>query len=123
MSQIQFCGNISMAKRKFYVYQEDLIRYKLVQETVTISQLVEELNKKYSQDDMQKLRTETITNYLTNNGYLVVNDNGKKRPTFKGKILGIEVGYITDKVGQEIEVNMYNDRAQKFILDNLYEMI
>ena len=123
MSQIQFCGNISMAKRKFYVYQEDLIRYKLLQETVTISQLVEELNKKYSQDDMQKLRTETITNYLTNNGYLVVNDNGKKRPTFKGKILGIEVGYITDKVGQEIEVNLYNDRAQKFILDNLYEMI
>ncbi len=53
-----------MAKRKFYVYQEDLIRYKIVQETVTISQLVEDLNKKYSQDDMQKLRTETITNYL-----------------------------------------------------------
>lgn len=112
-----------MAKRKFYVYQEDLIRYKIVQETVTISQLVEDLNKKYSQDDMQKLRTETITNYLTNNGYFVVNDNGKKRPTFKGKILGIEVGYITDKGGQEIEVNLYNDRAQKFILDNLYEMI
>lgn len=112
-----------MAKKKFYVYQEDLIRYRFLQATVTISQLVEDLNKKYSQEDMQNLRTETITNYLTANGYLTVSDTGKKRPTFKGKILGIEVGHIIDKSGQEIEVNLYNNKAQKFILDNLYEMI
>lgn len=34
-----------------------------------------------------------------------------------------EVGMITDKRGQEIEVNLYNERAQNYILDNLYEMI
>lgn len=112
-----------MGKRKFYIYQEDLIRYSVGRETVTISQMVEDLNEKFSQEDMQKLRTETITNYLTVNGYLTIIDTGKKRPTFKGKILGIEVGHITDKNGQELEVNLYNNRAQKFILDNLYEML
>ncbi len=36
-------------------------------------------------------------------------------------------GYLTitdsDKRGQEVEVNLYNERAQNYILDNLYEMI
>ena len=53
-----------MNKKKFYIYQEDLIRYMVSQEPWTISQLVEDLNKRYSQEDMQKLRTDTITNYL-----------------------------------------------------------
>lgn len=71
----------------------------------------------------QKLRTEIITNYLMRNGYLTITDSDKKRPTLKGKLLGIEVGMITDKRGQEIEANLYNERAQNYILDNLYEMI
>lgn len=61
-----------MKKKKFYVYQEDLIRYKVGMEKITISKLVEDLNSKFSQEDMQKLRTETITNYLTLNGYLTI---------------------------------------------------
>lgn len=112
-----------MKKRKFYVYQEDLIRYRVRQEKITISQLVEDINAKYCQEDMLKLRTETITNYLTVNGYLAVSDAGKKRPTLKGKLLGIDAGLMTDKSGQEIEVNLYNERAQNYILDNLYEML
>lgn len=112
-----------MSKKKFYVYQEDLIKYRVTQDSVTISQMVTDLNVKFNHDNMQKLRTETITNYLTNSGFLYVNDNGKKRPTFKGRVLGIEVGYITDKNEQEIEVNLYNERAQKYILDNLYDII
>ena len=112
-----------MKKKKFYVYQVDLIKYRFGQEKVTISRLVEDINKKFSREDMQKLRTETITNYLMMNGYLSITDSDKKRPTLKGKLLGIEVGMITDKRGQEIEANIYNERAQKYILDNLYEMI
>ena len=112
-----------MKKKKFYVYQEDLIRYKIDMEKVTISKLVEDLNSKFSQENMQKLRTETITNYLMLNGYLTIIDSDQKRPTLKGKLLGIEVGMITDKRGQEIEVNLYNERMQNYILDNLYEMI
>lgn len=111
-----------MSKRKFYIYQEELIRYKVSTESITISQLVRDLNDRYCKEDMVKLRTETITNYLSDKGYLFLEDN-KKRPTFKGKLLGIEVGCITDRNGQTHEVNLYNERAQKYVLDNLYEMI
>lgn len=112
-----------MIKKKFYLYQEDLIKYKIDIKNITISKLVEDLNSKFGRDDMQKLRTETITNYLTANRYLFITESDKKRPTLKGKLLGIEVGIITDKRGQEIEVDLYNERAQNYILDNLYEMI
>ena len=112
-----------MKKKEFYVYQEDLIRYRVKYEKVTITQLVEVLNAMFSQEDMKRLRTEIITNYLTTNGYLTITDSDKKRPTFKGKLLGIDVGVITDKTGREVEVNLYNEKAQNYILDNLYEMI
>ena len=49
--------------------------------------------------------------------------NMKKRPTLKGKLLGIEVREIIDENGQVYEVNLYNNRAQMYILDNLYEML
>ena len=112
-----------MNKKKFYIYQEDLIRYMVSQEPWTISQLVEDLNKRYSQEDMQKLRTDTITNYLHAKGYLTIDDRNRKRPTQKGRLLGIKVDRITDTEGKEYKVNLYNARAKKYILDNLYEMI
>ena len=104
-----------MNKKDFYIYQEDLIRYKISQSNITISQLVEDLNKYYCQENMQKLRTEKITNYLSAKGYLFLNEEMKKRPTLKGKLLGIEVERITQKNGQLYEVNLYNERAKKYI--------
>ena len=112
-----------MNKRNFYIYQEDLIRYEVSQKPLTISQLVEDLNKKYGQENMKKLRTDIITNYLNVMGYLVVDQNKCKWPTHMGRLLGLEVGCSTDKKGNEYEVNLYNERAQKYILDNLYDMI
>lgn len=116
-------GIIRMSKKKFYVYQEDLIRHEISYRPLTISQFVEELNQKYGQEDMKRLRTDTITNYLCTKKYLTINERNRKRPTTKGLLLGIRVGYCTDKKGKKYEVNLYNARAQKYILDNLYEMI
>lgn len=112
-----------MCKKKFYIYQEDLIRYEISHVPWTISQLVDDLNQKYGQDDMKKLRTETITNYLCTKGYLTVDDKNRKRPTKKGRLLGITVGHTIGNDGKDYEVNLYNLRAKKYILDNLYEMI
>ena len=112
-----------MNKKKFYIYQEDLIRYEVGTGTLTISQFVAILNKEYGVQGMQKLRTDTITNYLCDKGYLVIDDKNRKRPTSKGNLLGIEIGKTVDKLGNEYEVNLYNDRVREYILDNLYEMI
>lgn len=111
-----------MDKKEFYVYQEDLIRYEINKDLATISQLVGELNLKYCMEDMKKLRTTQITNFLKSQGYLYLDETGRKRPTRKGNILGINVGYISDEMENKYQVNFYNKRAQGYILDNLYDV-
>lgn len=112
-----------MNKRKFYIYQEDLIRYEISKDLLTISKLVDDLNQRYCMEDMKKLRTDTIIKYLCIKGYLIIDENNKKKPTLKGNLLGIKEEYITDRLGEKYKVNLYNKRAQKYILDNLYEII
>lgn len=112
-----------MGKRKFYIYQEDLIRYVIKEDYTIISRLVQDLNNKYCEEGMKRLRTQSITDYLVVKGYLVVGESGKKIPTKKGELLGIKQGYITDETGEEHIVNLYNRRAQEYILDNLYKII
>ena len=112
-----------MKKISFYIYQEDLIKYETEQEYVTISQLVCDLNQKYCTANMLRLRTETITEYLKEQNYLCVDKNNKKYPTPKGRILGITVGSKTDEKGNKYVVNLYNKKAQQYILDNLYNII
>ena len=41
-----------------------------MQKNVTISQLVGDLNKNFCKENMKKLRSEIITNYLNAKGYL-----------------------------------------------------
>lgn len=113
-----------MEKKRFYIYQEDLIRYEIHKGSVVpISQLVEDLNIKYCTEDMKKLRTTVVTDFLQAQGFLFIDEVGRKRPTRKGNILGINVGYMSDDTGKKYQVNLYNERAQKYILDNLYDIL
>ncbi|MEQ3194006.1 hypothetical protein AAA173_26945 [Enterocloster aldenensis] len=112
-----------MEKRKFYIYQEDLIRYVIKEDYTIISRLVQDLNNKYCEEGMKRLRTQSITDYLVVKGYLVVGESGKKIPTKKGELLGIKQEYIIDEKGEKHKVNLYNRRAQEYILDNLYKII
>ena len=51
-------------KKKFYIYQEDLIKYQVAYEAIGISQFVEALNNMFCVNGMKKLRTNQITNFL-----------------------------------------------------------
>ena len=53
----------------------------------------------------------------------LIDKNNKKYPTPKGRILGITVGSNTDEKGNKYVVNLYNKKAQQYILDNLYNII
>ena len=65
-----------MNKRNFYIYQEDLIRYEVSQKPLAISQLVEDLNKKYGQENMRKLRTVEVLAEGGGNKERVVEERG-----------------------------------------------
>lgn len=112
-----------MQKRNFYIYQEDLIKYEIKEESVTISKLVEDLNNRYCEDDMRKLRTEIITDFLLRKGYLYRDEDMHKRPSLKGKILGIKIENIFREKGNKYVVNVYNARAQRYIIDHIYDIL
>lgn len=112
-----------MNKKQFYVYQEDLIKYKSNKVPVTISNLVQEFNERFCSAEMKRLRTENITDFLIKQRYLYLDKDGAKRPTEKGKWLGISTQKIANENGKEYLMNMYNSRAQKYIFDNIYEII
>ena len=78
-----------MGKKEFYIYQEDLIKYKESQVPVNLSKFVKDLNIKFCEEDMKKLRTEKITTFLVERGYLLEGEERYRRPTTKGKLLGI----------------------------------
>lgn len=111
-----------MKKKKFYIYQEDLARYQISNDFVTITQFVNDLNEKFSRPNMKKLVTSQITNYLLKKGYLVIKEN-HKIPSVKGKILGICQKEIECKDGNFYLLNLYNRRAQRYLLDDFYEII
>ena len=112
-----------MGKKQFYIYQEDLIKYKESQVPVNLSKFVKDLNIKFCEEDMKKLRTEKITTFLVERGYLLEGEERYRRPTTKGKLLGIFTDNILDKTGQERLVNFYTSKAQRYILDNMYEIL
>ena len=112
-------------KKDFYIYQEDLIKYEILTNEITISDLVIDLNRKFCVEGMKRLRTETITDYQEIKGYLEFEqEERKKRPTTLGNLLGIYVRHqLNEKEDIEYDVNIYNRNAQKYILDNLYRII
>ncbi len=105
-----------MKKRKFFIYQEDLIKFSFDEELLSISQIVETINSTFCHSDMKKIRAEEITNLLFEQGFLFVDEDGKMRPTKKGVFLGISP--IEDEEGNYY-INYYNKRAQNYILNHL----
>jgi hypothetical protein len=87
-----------------------------------ISEFVERLNSVIDQEQVKKISTTTITNWLLKKGFLqeVVNDAGKKSrlPTEQGRGIGLSAEERQSTYGPYMAV-LYDASAQGFILDNL----
>lgn len=111
-----------MNKRDYYIYQEDLVKINPDKKDVSISEIVKRLNS-FCKPGMKKMRTVQITNYMLEKNFLFENEQGSKRPTTKGTILGIRVEERKDEFETIYFVNLYNERAQMYIYDHLYDII
>lgn len=104
---------LSLEERKAFVFSDT---------PIAISEIVKRINNLVTDDNMAKLTTPTITNWLVGINILVneINANGKtvKRPSPQGMSLGIHVeGRIS--INGPYSVVVYNREAQQFIVDNL----
>ena len=113
-------------KIPFYLTKEVKDKIVLSEKPISISELCYSLND-YVANGMKRIRATQITNWLTNKGYLVVEEWGDnqylKKPTDKGIELGIAFLEKKNKYGNVYGVNQYDLNAQKFVIDNLENII
>lgn len=89
---------------------------------LTISEFVKNINELVEDENMTKLTTSIVTDWLVGINVLIkeLNAEGKtaKRPSPQGLSLGIGVEHRTS-INGPYSVNIYNREAQQFIIDNL----
>lgn len=112
-------------KKPFSISQNEISRFKISNGEITISAIVRKLNELKNDENMVKLTTKPITQWLLNCDLLQeVEENGKtvKRPTESGKSMGMSVRRMITDHGFFNAV-VYNSKAQQFLLDNLLSIL
>ncbi|MDD4699971.1 MAG: HRDC domain-containing protein, partial [Oscillospiraceae bacterium] len=99
----------------------------ILNEPVTISAFTDKVNCLIAQKYIKKIAVTKVSNWLMENGYLKVklnsNGNSYKFPTKEGNQIGIISEPKTGRGGQVYNATLYNLDAQKFLLDNIVDII
>lgn len=121
-------GTVSpkLEKPNFSITPKQLAAVPISREPVQITQFVRSINTTANNPNAKKLQAPVITSWLLEKGFLVkeTRPNGKwgRVPTPDGWLLGI---YTEVRQGQsgEYKAVLYNQEAQRFILDHLSDML
>lgn len=109
----------------FKITQAELSKFEFSETPLTISQITSRINALKTKTKTAKLKTTDITNWLLHVGILEVvsqDAKGSKLPSELGIDLGISVEHRNNGNG-DYSVTLYNIEAQKFIVDNLHEIL
>ncbi|MDD5934160.1 MAG: DNA helicase RecQ [Clostridiales bacterium] len=110
-------------KTEFHMTKElaDAIEYK---EQTTLSELVAQINDLRDEERMKRLTGKSITDWLLREGYLEEKFHpGVRRMvitvTEAGREIGIETQERISEKGNAYDILVYNEHAQKFVIDML----
>jgi len=112
-------------KKPFMAKKEQLADFAYFMEPTTISNIVAEINDIVYADNMKKLTYNNVADWLITKGMLeIVEYAGRQRksPTELGRKLGISTEVREGLQGNYI-VNLYNVGAQKYIIDNIENIV
>lgn len=117
-------GHRSKARlQPFFLPQAQREQVELSPEPIPISALADRLNRPIDQEQMKKLTAPTITSWLVHMKYLrevVLGDGSRsKTATAAGEQLGISRVEKASPYGKTYFTNLYDRKAQQFLLDNL----
>ncbi len=119
-------ANQKIKKQPFFLPVERREVFSFSEKPITITEIVTRINELLPEENMTKLKTTMVTQWLISIDLLKVelNAEGKpaKRPTTQGESLGICLEYRTGLNGPYTVVT-YNLDAQHFVLDNIDAMI
>lgn len=89
---------------------------------VTVSEITGRINELTEGEEGRKIKAADITSFLMERGFLEVVQEGEgscaKRPTEKGRELGISVQERTGRIGP-YRVTVYDADAQRYIMDGI----
>ena len=116
-------GEAKAGKAPFYISAEEISRFKPSQKPISASEIAKRINSLASPENCVKLRYGDIAVWLIKIGMLMeqTDIDGKtvKRPTDKGRDLGISIENRIGMSGNRYTVVVYNQEAQQFIVDNI----
>lgn len=116
----------SPKKMTFAITPQQLASVQISREPVRITQLIDAISNAINNPQMKRLQVTVITDWLLEKGFLTkeTGTDGKAQrvPTPDGWLLGI---YTEVRQGQsgEYKAVLYNQEAQRFILDHLSDML
>ena len=114
-------------KHPFFLSHEDKALVVISKESLPIKEVTNNINACRDIAKVKRLRATQITRWLDHQGYLEtinLDENfSYRKATVIGERIGIESHFKKNSVGNDYAVNLYNVNAQKFILDNLDQII
>ena len=130
LRQVYENGGITKPKRTpkipFAASLEQLEKFEYSEEPIVVSEIAKRICARVDNDNMEKVSYRQINQWLLNIGMLYLHDFGGKkpvkRPTEDGNQIGITVETRMGRYG-EYQVVLYNEDAQRFILDNLEAVV
>ena len=130
LRQVYENGGVTKPKRTpkipFAVSLEQLEKFEYSVESIPVSEIAKRIYAMADNENMEKVSYRQINQWLLNIGMLYLHDFGGKkpvkRPTEEGNQIGITVETRMGRYG-EYQVVLYNEGAQRFILDNLEAVV
>lgn len=110
-------------KLNFYIPPEEREKIEISNEPIPISVFTYKINEHVDNTKMKKIKASQITSWLMKEGYLAEfkTEDGKifKILTNKSATVGISAQDRKSEYGRVYKVNLYSEKAQRFILQNL----
>lgn len=130
LRQVYENGGVTKPKRTpkipFTVSLEQREKFEYSAEPISVSEIAKRIYAMAENENMEKVSYRQINQWLLNIGMLYLHDFGGKkpvkRPTEEGNQIGIAVESRLGRYG-EYQVVLYDEEAQRFILDNLEAII
>ena len=114
-------------KYAFYLSDEVKNEIEISVEPISVSAFVYNINEKVNEKSMKKLKAVQVTTWLEKNGYLRETEHADGRKfkitTEKATSIGISYQTKTSDCGRKYSVNLYNENAQRFIIEHLDEIV
>ena len=126
LRQVYENGGVTKPKRApkipFAVTLEQLEKFEYSEEPIPVSEIAKRIYAMANNENMEKVSYRQINQWLLNIGMLYLHDFGGKKPVKRPTEEGNQIGIIVEtRMGRygEYQVVLYNEDAQRFILDNL----